>query len=62
MDTTDLRENFTNQLSKVEAQIVKLEEDLVKAREYKFKLLGGLETLDLLNPPPEEEVTEEENT
>ena len=60
MDTTELRQNFTSQLSNVEDSIVKLEEDLAKAKEYRFKLQGGLETLDLLNPPqPPEETTEE---
>lgn len=62
MDTTELRENFTNQLANVETQIAKLEDDLVKAKEYRFKLQGGLETLDLLNPPQPTEETTEENT
>lgn len=55
MDTEQLKKNFEDQLSKAEKQISELEENLVKAKEYKLKLLGGLETLELLNPPAEEE-------
>jgi hypothetical protein len=60
MDTSQLKENFTTQLSNVEGQIAKLEEELAKAKEYRLKLQGGLETLDLLNPPTEEEAPAEE--
>lgn len=59
MDTTQLKENFTNQLSSVETQIAKLEEELAKAKEYRTKLQGGLETLELLNPSEESDNTEE---
>ena len=62
MDTTELRKNFEDQLASADKQIAELEVQLAKAREYKLKLLGGLETLDLLNPPAEEESTEEETT
>jgi hypothetical protein len=53
MDTTELRKNFDEQISKTDKQISDLEANLVKAKEYKLKLLGGIETLDLLNPPEE---------
>lgn len=56
MDTTQLKENFSTQLNNVEGQIAKLEDELAKAKEYRLKLQGGLETLDLLNPPAEDEV------
>jgi hypothetical protein len=61
MNPTELKENFTTQLKSVEDQIKQLEIDLEKAKEYKSKLQGGLETLALLSPPEEtsEEVTEE---
>jgi hypothetical protein len=59
-DTAALRENFGNQLKNINEQIVKLEEDLVKAREYKTKLQGGLETLQILDPQEEEEAPSEE--
>lgn len=53
MDTEQLKKNFEDQLAKADKQISELEENLVKAKEYKLKLLGGLETLELLNPPEE---------
>jgi hypothetical protein len=61
MDPVSLKENFTNQIKTVEDQIKQLEADLEKAKEYKLKLLGGLETLELLTKEPEteEQVTEE---
>jgi hypothetical protein len=55
MDTAQLKENFANQLNTVDGQIAKLEEDLGKAKEYRLKLQGGLETLELLNPPEDGE-------
>lgn len=58
MDASALKENFTNQLKSVDDQIKQLETDLEKAKEYKVKLLGGLETLELLIQQ-EEESTEE---
>ena len=53
MDTEQLKKNFEEQLASAEKQISELEENLVKAKEYKLKLQGGLETLALLNPEPE---------
>lgn len=53
MDTEQLKKNFEDQLAKADKQISELEDNLVKAKEYKLKLLGGLETLELLNPPEE---------
>ena len=53
MDTEALKKNFEDQLSQTEKQIVDLTANLEKAREYKLKLQGGLETLLLLNPPEE---------
>ena len=60
MDTEQLKKNFDEQLASTEKQIAELETNLAKAKEYKLKLLGGLETLDLLNPPKEEEEPAEE--
>lgn len=57
MDTTELRKNFEEQLANTDKQIAELEVQLAKAREYKLKLSGGLETLDLINPPEEKEET-----
>jgi len=53
MDTSSLKTNFTEQLDSVEKQIKELEENLLKAKEYKTKLLGGLETLSLLEDQEE---------
>jgi len=61
MDASALKENFTTQLKGVEDQIKQLEADLEKAKEYKVKLLGGLETLELLTKEEtSEEVSEKE--
>jgi hypothetical protein len=49
MDSDTLRVNFNNQLKETEGQIAKLKGELEKLEEYKLKLLGGLETLDLLS-------------
>lgn len=59
-DTAALRENFETQLKNINEQIVKLEDDLAKAKEYRTKLQGGLETLQILDP--KEEAPAEEST
>lgn len=48
MDSETLKQNFEKQLAETNKQIGELEANLVKAREYKMKLEGGLETLGLL--------------
>lgn len=59
MDTETIKKNFEEQLASANKQIAELEENLGKAKEYRLKLQGGLETLALLNP--EEESSEEES-
>ena len=54
MDPTQLKKNFEEQISQTEKQIKELETNLTKAKEYKLKLVGGLETLNLLEEKPEE--------
>lgn len=54
MDTEQLKKNFEEQIAATEKQIAELESNLVKAKEYRTKLQGGLETLAILNPPTEE--------
>ena len=54
MDPTQLKKNFEEQISKTDSQIIELEANLAKAKEYKLKLTGGLETLTLLEEKPEE--------
>ena len=53
MDPAALKKNFEEQIATTEKQIVELEENLKKAKEYKIKLQGGLETLGLLEGEPE---------
>ena len=48
MVATDLKTNFQNQLKEIDEKITQIQEELVKAKEYKLKLVGGLETLELL--------------
>ena len=48
MDPATLKKNFEEQIAETEKQILELEKNLTKAREYKIKLQGGLETLGLL--------------
>ena len=48
MDPSALTKNFEEQIATTEKQIAELEENLTKAKEYKIKLQGGLETLGLL--------------
>lgn len=59
MDPATLKKNFEEQIATTEKQIAELEENLAKAKEYKIKLSGGLETLGLLEQEPEEPVAEE---
>ena len=54
MDPTQLKKNFEEQISKTDSQIIELEANLTKAKEYRIKLEGGLETLNLLEEKPEE--------
>ena len=54
MDPATLKIEFDKQLKDAEAKIVEAEKNLKQLNEYKTKLLGGLETLALLIPKPEE--------
>jgi hypothetical protein len=62
MDPAQLKSNFEEQIATTEKQIAELEENLTKAREYKIKLQGGLETLGLLEDKPEEAAPAAETT
>ena len=53
MDPASLKIEFDKQLKDAEAKIVEAEKNLKQLNEYKTKLLGGLETLDLLIPKSE---------
>lgn len=56
-DITSLKENFNTQIKSTNEQIIDLEEQLNKLKEYKFKLFGGLETLELLEQQNKAEET-----
>jgi len=53
MDSATLKKNFEEQIETTDKQIKELEENLTKAKEYKIKLQGGLETLGLLEEESE---------
>ena len=49
MDRNDLKLEFEKQVKDADQKISDAEKNLIQLREYKTKLLGGLETLELLN-------------
>ena len=53
MDPATLKKNFEDQIAETDKQISELETNLTKAKEYRIKLQGGLETLGLLEGEPE---------
>ena len=53
MDPASLKIEFDKQLKDAEAKIAEAEKNLKQLNEYKTKLLGGLETLELLSPKSE---------
>ena len=55
MDPQNLKLEFEKQVKDADAKIVEAEKNLVQLKEYKTKLLGGLETLELLNPKTQEQ-------
>ena len=56
MDASDLKLEFQKQVKDADAKISQAEQELNKLKEYKIKLLGGLETIELLSPKSEEQV------
>ena len=54
MDPACLKIEFDKQVKDADAKIVEAEKQLAQLKEYKTKLIGGLETLELLNPKTEE--------
>ena len=59
MDPASLKIEFDKQLKDAEAKIVEAEKNLKQLNEYKTKLLGGLETLELLSPKKQDGVQEQ---
>ena len=56
MDATELKVEFDKLLKDADAKIAEAERNLQGLKEYKLKLQGGMETLDLLAPKTEEQV------
>ena len=54
MDTSSLKSEFEGQLKDIEVKISKAKDELAKMEEYKLKLIGGLETLALLENKEEQ--------
>ena len=54
MDPATLRIEFEKQLKDADAKLVEAEKQLAQLKEYKTKLLGGMETLELLAPKTEQ--------
>lgn len=55
------KENFESQIKDVDAKISTLQADLEKLKEYKLKLQGGLETIELIMKNTENVETPEED-
>ncbi len=54
-----IKESFEEQLKNANEQIEKLQSELARLTEYRVKLIGGLETLQLLEQPEESAELEE---
>tara|TARA_B100000131_G_scaffold49408_1_gene44059 strand:- start:23 stop:253 length:231 start_codon:yes stop_codon:yes gene_type:complete len=50
MDPASLKIEFDKQVKDADVKIAEAEKQLAQLKEYKTKLLGGLETLELLAP------------
>ena len=55
MEAADLKLEFEKQVKDADVKIADAEKQLAQLKEYKVKLLGGLETIELLNPKSEEQ-------
>ena len=56
MDPASLKDEFTKQLADANDKISKAEAELIRLREYRTKLQGGLETIGIITgeePAPE---------
>jgi hypothetical protein len=59
MDPKELKENFTAQLEKIQAEVIKLREALAQRQELALKLQGAVEAMTL-QLPEEEQIEEQE--
>jgi hypothetical protein len=60
MDPKELKENFTSQLDKLQAEIIKLREALAQRQELALKLQGAIEAMTLQLSEEERAALEEE--
>jgi hypothetical protein len=60
MDPKELKDNFTSQLDKLQAEIIKLREALAQRQELALKLQGAIEAMTLQLPEEEQPVEEEQ--
>lgn len=60
METSEARKKLEEQLEKVTEKIKELETNLVNFKEFKLKVQGGLETLDMLESSDSEEINNSE--
>ena len=51
MEASKIRSELTRQLGETETKITTTEKSLTELKEYRIKVIGGLETLDLLESP-----------
>lgn len=54
--TGDLRTNFQDQLKTITEKVNSLTAELKQADEFRLKIIGGLETLQILDPVSAEEL------
>jgi hypothetical protein len=55
MDPKELKENFSGQLEKVQAEIIKLRDALAQRQELALKLQGAIEAMALQLPEEEQQ-------
>lgn len=60
MESSEARQKLNEQLKKVEEKLEELEKNLVNLKEFRLKVLGGIETLDMLEAPEPEEINNTE--
>ena len=58
MDATSLRKEFEKQIEEADQKIEAAERSLTQLKEYRIKLAGGMETLELLASDEEQKAPE----
>lgn len=60
INNTEAREKLNTQLKKTEEKIKEIEESLNTLKNFKLRVMGGLETLDMLEAAEPEEINNTE--